>query len=249
MNIEIERINKVIEAYFKANPTITIVPAKNLMPQFIAAGIFKKDFKNGLPIRKVLRSLESDEQLAAIPTVYAQGKDVNTYWYFVPTNAPKPTTPYKQTEAKTDKKSDKQSRLLSDESYVIDLCDTVLQLKAERQKRFPFLLGDLHKDGVSRTQLPVDAYYESLNLAVEFKEAQHTESIAIFDKPDVTTVSGVSRGEQRKIYDQRRLEVLPANGIKVVEIHYSDFEVDSKNQIIRSDKDLEIVKKILTENM
>ena len=37
-----------------------------------------------------------------------------------------------------------------------------------------------------------------------------------FDKRQ--TVSGVGRGEQRKIYDQRRRDVLPVNGIKLIEI-------------------------------
>jgi len=98
-----------------------------------------------------------------------------------------------------------KSRSESDESYVIDLCDEALKLKALRQHRFDFLKGD------SGTKLPVDAYYPSLNLVVEFKERQHTEEVKFFDRSQ--TVSGVGRGEQRKIYDQRRKEVLPKQGI------------------------------------
>ena len=41
-----------------------------------------------------------------------------------------------------------------DESYVIDLCDLVLGLRAKRQHRFDFLRGD------SGRSHPVDAYYE-----------------------------------------------------------------------------------------
>lgn len=103
----------------------------------------------------------------------------------------------------------------SDEHYVIDLCDNILGTKALRQHRFEFLKGDT---GVS---LPVDAYYPELNLVVEYNEIQHTESTPFFDKK--MTVSGVSRGEQRRIYDQRRREILPKYGIKLVNISYTDF--------------------------
>ena len=37
---KVEKINKVIEEYFKANTSLTIIPVKNLMPAFINAGIF-----------------------------------------------------------------------------------------------------------------------------------------------------------------------------------------------------------------
>ncbi|MBP5692704.1 MAG: winged helix-turn-helix domain-containing protein [Bacteroidales bacterium] len=125
-----------------------------------------------------------------------------------------------------------------DESYVIDLCDEVLQLKASRQHRFPFLVGDTGRE------LPVDAYYEELNLVVEYCERQHTESVPLFDKR--ITVSGISRGEQRRLYDQRRREVLPKHGIKLVNISYSDFIFDSSKRINREhNRDIAIVKKIL----
>ena len=97
-----------------------------------------------------------------------------------------------------------EKRVNIDESYVIDLCDEVLNEKALRQHRFDFLKGD------AGTKLPVDAYYKSKNLVVEYNERQHTESVALFDKKK--TISGVSRGEQRKIYDKRRTEVLPQHG-------------------------------------
>lgn len=88
-------------------------------------------------------------------------------------------------------------------------------------------------------KLPVDAYYKDLNLVVEYYEKQHTESVKIFNR---MTISGVSRDEQRRIYDERRKEVLPQHGINVVVISYSDFKFDSRMRIIRNEKeDLEIV--------
>ena len=129
-----------------------------------------------------------------------------------------------------------------DEDYVIDLCDEVLNEKASRQHRFDFLKGD------SGTKLPVDAYYESPQLAVEYHERQHTEVVGFFDKPERKTVSGVSRGEQRKIYDKRRAEVLPRHGIRLIVISYDDFDCDGAKRIKRDkEHDLEVVKKKLAD--
>jgi hypothetical protein len=101
--------------------------------------------------------------------------------------------------------------MYSDEAYVIDLIDELLQQKGHRQHRFDFLMGDPGKDG-RRAKLPVDVYYPSLNLVVEYREYQHTNAVKFFDKPDKITASGVPCGEQRKIYDQRRRDALPEQG-------------------------------------
>ena len=133
-----------------------------------------------------------------------------------------------------------KSRSESDESYVIDLCDEVLKQKALRQHRFDFLTGD------SGTKLPVDSYYPSLNLVIEFKEKQHTEEVKFFDKRQ--TVSGIGRGEQRKLYDQRRRDVLPKHGIQLVEFDYSDFEHTKGKKLIRKrEEDLKVVRMRLKE--
>lgn len=243
---EIDNINSVIEAYFIKNTATAIVPVKALMPEFIAAGIFRKDVKNGKPIRDILRGLKDRDQLQLIPYVHAEQKGIDTYWYFIPKDAPKPTTLYKQEPVSAEKQEAENARLHSDEAYVINLCDAALKQKADRQKRFPFLLGDLHKDGISRTQLPVDAYYQSLNLVIEYRESQHSEANGFFDKANVKTVSGVNRGEQRKIYDKRRAVTLPLNGIKLIELSFDVFNFDSDNRIIRNEEqDLKKIEDIL----
>ena len=127
----------------------------------------------------------------------------------------------------------------SDEYYIIGLCNEALGLEAEQQYRFPFLLGD------SGTPLPVDAYYPSLNLVIEYYERQHTESVKLFDQR--MTVSGVSRGEQRRIYDERRRTELPKHGIKLVVMSYTDFG-DTKKLIRNHQKNLAKVKSILSSN-
>lgn len=132
-----------------------------------------------------------------------------------------------------------KSRKDSDEYYVIDICDKVLGLTASRQHRFDFLVGDTGR------KLPVDAYYKELNLVVEYCESQHTESTPFFDNKQ--TVSGVSRGEQRRRYDSRRAEVLPKYGIKLLSISYTEFGTTKK---IKRDynKDKEIITHFLRKN-
>jgi hypothetical protein len=51
-------------------------------------------------------------------------------------------------------------------------------------------------------KLPVDGYWPTLGLVVEFQEKQHSEAVPLFDRR--ATVSGVPRGEQRRLYDRRK---------------------------------------------
>jgi hypothetical protein len=241
---KITQINKVITDYFELNTSVKIIPAKDMMPYFILAGVFVKDNKNGLPIRNVLRRLDEKNELHKIPFVSAERKETNTNWFFqrsgnyVPTEKILKEKPKKKEIPKSDNRKD------SDEHYVLGLCDEVLKTQGLRQHRFDFLLGDPNAQGKC-SKLPVDSYYPDFNLVIEYKEQQHTKANKHFDKPDLFTVSGVHRGEQRKIYDQRRLDVLPKHGIQIIEISYSDFNYDRKDKIVRSPGDLDSVKKIL----
>ena len=96
----------------------------------------------------------------------------------------------------------------SDEAYVVDLCDAILEEPASRQHRFDWLVGDPGRNGARRT-LPVDAYYADHRLVVEYRERQRDEAVAHFDKPGVLTIGGVRRGIQRRIYDDRRAAEIP----------------------------------------
>jgi hypothetical protein len=238
--MKIAQINNVIEGYFSLNKNISIIPAKDLMPYFIKAGIFMKDDKNGLPIRKLLRQLDAKNQLDEIPYVIAERKAVNTNWFFSNTKNTA-VIPGEKTITRVKVKLPKEtSRKGSDEHYIIDMCDELLGIQGSRQHRFSFLLGD------AGTKLPVDAYYETQNLVVEFNELQHTKAVKHFDKPDKMTVSGVHRGEQRKIYDKRKRDVLPQHGISVIDIPYSAFECDNKGKIMRDKlKNKDMVRKHL----
>jgi hypothetical protein len=240
---KINQINKVLKEYFELNKSISVIPAKDMMPYFVLAGVFEKDTKNGLPIRSVLRRLDAKNGLNQIPFVYAERKAANTNWFFQRSGSSIPTLKVTEKPKKIEKPKT-NGRKESDEHYVLNLCDEVLKIKGLRQHRFDFLLGDPNAQGKC-AKLPVDSYYPELNLVIEYKEQQHTKPNKHFDKPDLFTVSGVHRGEQRKIYDQRRLEVLPKHGIQVIEISFSDFDHDGMDRILRSYADLERMKNIL----
>ena len=140
--------------------------------------------------------------------------------------------------AKKKKKTKSKDKKERDELYVIRLCNEVLGVEASRQHKFDFLRGD----GNPGRPLPVDAYYEKYNLVIEYYENQHSESVPFFDKKN--TVSGVTRGEQRRIYDERRKTVLPQHGIKVVIISYSDFG-ESKRIKRDYNHDIEVIRRKL----
>ncbi len=235
-------VNLVVQNYFKKHPRETKIPVKDLMPEFVKNQIFSKDHRNGLPIRKLLRDLDKNNQLKAIPFLFAVRGPANTNWYFIRSSKTFDGQLISKSQGTSKKNSSKFSRGDSDESYVIDLCDKILGKKASRQHKFDFLKGD------SGRRLPVDAYYVELKLAIEYQECQHSEPVSHFDKPHKMTISGVHRGEQRKIYDQRRRELLPQNGIKLIEIDYTQFEYDGRKRIVRDrERDLEVVKGLIVK--
>jgi hypothetical protein len=102
--------------------------------------------------------------------------------------------------------------------YVIDLLEELLGEKAEREQRFPWALGDVSPKTGRRTKLPFDAVWPSRRLIVEVDEDQHRRPVDFWDKPDVQTVSGVPRGEQRAIYDRRKRDAARDRGFAVIEI-------------------------------
>ena len=240
---KINLINEVLEEYISDPSNQRKVQAKEMMPAFIKKGIFNGNHKDGLPIRTLLRKLYKEENLKAIPYAYGEEKKKNINWFFTDLNLMTQvkvvsSSSIHSTEKKNCSISDRVGRKNSDEYYVVGLCNEVLRLTASQQHKFNFLLGDTGR------KLPVDAYYEELNLVVEYCESQHSNSTPFFDNK--ITASGVSRGVQRRIYDERRKIELPKHGIKLIEIHYDDF--GTTKRIKRNhDKDIEVVKKKLAD--
>lgn len=119
----------------------------------------------------------------------------------------------------------------SDEAYVIDLCDELLGEKARRQHRFTWLVGDPGANGVTRP-LRVDAFYERRGLVVEYRERQHDEPVPFFDRRQ--TVSGVGRGEQRRIYDSRREGEIPKRGLHLLIVRPAQLDADGRGRLRRN---------------
>lgn len=133
----------------------------------------------------------------------------------------------------------------SDEAYVIGLCGQVLGVEALAQHRFDWLLGDPGAGG-RRVRLPVDGYWPSHQLVVEYQERQHDQPVPHFDKPDRLTVSGVPRGEQRALYDARRRTEIPAHGLRLVVIGPSDLDADHRGRLRRTtSSDLAAIRTLL----
>jgi hypothetical protein len=133
-------------------------------------------------------------------------------------------------------------KALKDELYVLDLCDQLLG-PGERQKRFAWLLGDASLTTGKKTPLPLDGYWDSFRLAVEFQEKQHFESVPFWDQK--ITASGMTRGEQRKVYDQRKVEMTKEHEIQLLHIRRDAFPM-AKGKIDRDPvRDLDIVRRLL----
>ncbi|KAB2588198.1 hypothetical protein [Streptomyces arboris] len=137
------------------------------------------------------------------------------------------------------------SRNDSDEAYVVGLCNQVLERTALTQHTFDWLLGDPAASG-RRAKLPVDAFWPDYRLVVEYREIQHDQPVAHFDKPGRLTVSGVHRGEQRALYDARRDGQIPAHGLRLVVIRPADLDADRRGRLRRNrDTDLATVRTLL----
>jgi ATP adenylyltransferase len=135
-------------------------------------------------------------------------------------------------------------RTESDEKYVLDLVAEVLAEPGYRwQHRFPTLLGDPGQDG-KRRPLPVDGYFPRHRLIVEYWEKQHSASVPIMDEG--TTISGMSRGRQRRLYDQRRQAWARANDLGFLILDYRGFETDEQGRLKRNpERDRQIVAEVL----
>ena len=91
--------------------------------------------------------------------------------------------------------------------------------------------------------LPVDGYWPDLELVVEFQEEQHSQPSPFFDRRQ--TVSGVSRGEQRRLYDVRKCSLIPERGLRLVVIEKSAFTVRSRRIVRDRERDIVVVRRHL----
>ncbi|WP_241474152.1 hypothetical protein [Mycolicibacterium neoaurum] len=135
------------------------------------------------------------------------------------------------------------SRADSDEHYILDLCDEVLGTPGRRQERFDWLRGDPSPTRHRGAPLPVDGYWPDLGLIVEFQEEQHSQPSPFFDRRK--TVSGVGRGEQRRLYDERKRTLIPEHGLRLVVIEKSAFTVRARRIARDRTRDIAVVREHL----
>lgn len=76
-------IDQIVFDYFKANPKVKEVQAKDLMEEFVKGGAFSQNYKEGLPLREFLKKLESSNQLNLFKKSKLVKNEENKYWYFV----------------------------------------------------------------------------------------------------------------------------------------------------------------------
>ena len=226
-----QRINEAVDAYFESNPDTNWFAAKKLMPALVKNGVFYRDKKNGMPLRQVLRALDTKGELENIPRVHAERIGIDVYWYFVREGAAFISNHL------SDAPNAKQKRALersnSDEVYLMGLIDELLNETGSRKHTFDYLLGDLHKNGKTRTKLPIDLYYVNLKLALEIVEHPERKKDAIESKEEKLTVSGITRAEQRLKYFNRKKKVLTKKDKFFIEIPLENFEVDDAMQLVR----------------
>lgn len=131
----------------------------------------------------------------------------------------------------------------SDEHYILCLCDEVLGVPGVRQARFDWLRGDPSPARPRGTKLPIDGYWPHLALVVEFQEEQHSAPSPFFDRRQ--TVSGMGRGEQRRLYDERKRILIPQHELRLVVIEKSEFTLRSRKIDRDHVRDLQIVRRHL----
>lgn len=234
----IAKINAVITQYFDTNTAIDWIPVKTIMPALVEAGIFEKDVKKGFPMRKVLRRLDQKSELDKIPTVHAERKTENTYWYLV--REGKKYTPKEEIPEITKKQQHLLDIQNSDENYLINLCDELLDKKASRKHTFDTLVGNLHKRGKGRTKLPLDAYYKDFKLVIEF--FQTNNPVNEVDEKEQARVA------QIKYYDTLKKEAVLNKSFRYMKINYAQFECDDTNKLIRNtENDILVLKDILKD--
>lgn len=128
--------------------------------------------------------------------------------------------------------------------YATSLLEDLLG-PAEIEKRFDWARGDSRDPSRRGVPLPFDAVWEGRKLIVEIDEQQHGEPVGFFDKPDVMTVSGVHRGEQRRIYDERKVRLARDHGYTVVRIPASALSMNGRAIALKRDADRSAIVEIL----
>lgn len=80
---KIARIDQTVHDYFTQHPAKKEVPARELMPLFIANGVFFKNERRGMAIRNLLNRLHTADKLHLLSQCNVVRSEENRHWYFV----------------------------------------------------------------------------------------------------------------------------------------------------------------------
>lgn len=220
----LKKINDIISHYFDTNTSQDWIAVNVIMPQLIDAGVFTKDKKKGLPIRKLLRELDKQLALHKIPTVHAHKTQDHVYWYFV--RVGKSYIPTQPVHSISKKAKGLLNIENSDEFYLVNLCDELLQQEASRKHTFDTLVGSQHKRGKGRSKLPLAAYYKDLKLVIEF--LRHDQDFDALDKKAQARIIQIKR------YHQLKKKFVLQKNLQFIEINYDAFACDANNKLTRN---------------
>ena len=79
----IVKMGYAIQNYLERYRLNSAKPAQ-LMERLIELGFFEKDYKEGLPLRDILRDLNESDKLFLLPQVKKELKTKNIWWSFEP---------------------------------------------------------------------------------------------------------------------------------------------------------------------
>ncbi|MBC7655139.1 MAG: hypothetical protein H7098_11805 [Oligoflexus sp.] len=75
-------IDQIVFDYFKLNPKLKEIQAKDLMEIFVEQKVFSKDYKEGLPLRDFLKKVEESDSLDLFKKSKLVRNEENRYWFF-----------------------------------------------------------------------------------------------------------------------------------------------------------------------
>lgn len=78
-----KEIDGFIQKWFERTGEERAKP-KDVMPFLVKHGVFTKDYREGLPLRKVLRELDRSGDLQIMKTVHFEQRKKNKLWFFLP---------------------------------------------------------------------------------------------------------------------------------------------------------------------
>jgi|GEM_PF-6803663 len=131
---------------------------------------------------------------------------------------------------------------MSDQFYIINLCNQLLIGDGQNESSLGWVLGDLNNNGKVSEILPLAVFYEAKDLVVECVVNQ--------TKPNVDNIEALISGDFNTInnYNNKRKLMLEKKGVNLVTIEHTMLDCDENNNLCRDQyKDTIQLKAILSK--